>query len=481
MTSGRRGRLAARVGSTVSLALGIALVLPAAAAAHSLNPTYESRLPLAVYLVGAALTVALSFAFVIVRDVRATPPVLDQVGTLPPAWLRYLLRAIGLFGWIWIIAQGIAGGSSDADVSSLFLWVYGWVGLAIVCAIVGPAWHFIDPFSTLHDLGAALLRAVHVQGWAIADYPERLGRWPATIGFAFFVWLELVVMGGPSTLFIVLVGYTVFTVAMMAQFGRDEWRSHGETFTVWFRLLGRLAYFRLVDEDGRVHSRTFGSGLLEPGWSAADVTLAAFGVSSIIFDGLSQTEVFFNLFGAPGIAVRTLLLAGWLAIVVALAFGVARTVGLGAIGAGLIPIALGYLIAHYLTYLLIDGQRIIIAVSDPFQKGWDLFGTAFFSPTAAWLPAGLVWTVQLAAVVGGHMLGAWGGHVVAAADAPRGITARDLRFRQLPLAIVMVSLTTLTLWSLGQAIIVAPTTGSTDAGAGAVVARVQPAAAPSGD
>ncbi len=160
MTRGRRGRLAARVGSTLGLALGVALVLPAAAAAHTLNPTYESRLPLAVYLVGAALTVALSFAFVIVRDVRATPPVLDQVGTLPPAWLRYLLRAIGLFGWIWIIAQGIAGGSSDADVSSLFLWVYGWVGLAIVCAIIGPAWHFLDPFSTLHDLAAAVLRAV---------------------------------------------------------------------------------------------------------------------------------------------------------------------------------------------------------------------------------------------------------------------------------------------------------------------------------
>ncbi len=445
----------------LGLAVGIALVLPAAAAAHTLNPTYESRLPLAVYLVGAALTVALSFAFVIVRDVRATPPVLDDVGTLPPAWLRYLLRAIGLIGWIWIIAQGIAGGASDADVSSLFLWVYGWVGLAIICGVIGPAWHFVDPFSTLHDIGAAGLRAAHVQGWAIADYPPRLGRWPAVIGFAFFVWLELVVMGGPSTLFIVLIGYTAFTVAMMAQFGRDEWRSHGETFTVWFRLLGRLAWFRLVDETGRVRRRTFGSGLLEPGWTAADVTLAAVGVSSIIFDGLSQTEAFFNLFGAPGIAVRTVLLFVFLGIVVALAFAVARTVSLGAIGAGLVPIALGYLIAHYMTYLLIDGQRIVIAVSDPFQKGWDIFGTAFFAPTGAWLPPGLVWTAQLAAVVGGHMLGAWGGHVVAAADAPAGISARDLRIRQVPLAVVMVSLTTLTLWSLGQAIVVAPPSSST--------------------
>jgi len=54
------------------------------------------------------------------------------------------------------------------------------------------------------------------------------------------------------------------------------------------------------------------------------------------------------------------------------------------------------------------------------------------------------------------MLGAWGGHVVAAADAPPGIGVIALRRRQLPLAIVMVGLTTLTLWSLGQAILVTP-------------------------
>jgi hypothetical protein len=449
-------RWGTRLAAGVSAALGMAFLVPATVAAHALNPTYQSRLPLAVYVVGAATTVALSFVFVIVRDVRAAPPVLDATGSLPPAWLRIGLRALGLVGWAWIIAQGIAGGASDGDVATLFLWVYGWVGLAIVCAIIGPAWQFLDPFSTLHDLGAAVLRRANVRGWAPAEYPIRLGRWPATIGFGAFVWLELVLQAGASTLFVVLVGYTAFTLAMMAQFGRDEWRSQGETFTVWFRLLGRLAWFRLVDEDGRVVKRSFGSGLLEPGWSAADVTLVALGVSSIIFDGLSQTQAFFDLFGAPGIAERTVILFAFLGLVVLLAFGVARTVGLGAIGAGLLPIALGYLIAHYLTYLLIDGQRILIAISDPFQKGWDLFGTAFFEPSGAWLPPGLVWTVQLAAVVGGHMLGAWGGHVVAVADAPPGLSPAALRRRQIPLAVVMVGLTTLTLWSLGQAIVVAP-------------------------
>ena len=456
MIASRSARLATALGA----AFGLALVLPAAAAAHALNPTYTSRLPLAVYLVGAATAVALSFAFVIVRDVRAAAPDLTTPGTLPPAWLRLGLRAMGLLGWLWIIAQGLAGGASDGEVATLFLWVYGWVGLAIVCAIIGPAWQFIDPFSTIHDIAAELLRRLRIRGWAPADYPAGLGRWPATIAFGAFVWLELVMQAGPTLLFVVLVGYTAYTLAMMAQFGRDEWRSQGETFTVWFRLLGRLAWFRLVDEEGRVHKRSFGSGLLEPGWSAADVTLIAFGVASIIFDGLSQTQSFFDVFGAPSVAPRTVILLAWLGLIVLLAFGVSRTVGLGAIGAGLLPIAVGYLIAHYLTYLLIDGQRILIAISDPFQKGWDLFGTAFHQPSGAWLPPGIIWTIQLAAVVGGHMLGAWGGHVVAAADAPAGISAAALRRRQLPLAVVMVALTTLTLWSLGQAILATPTATS---------------------
>jgi len=448
--------LVARIAGASGVVAAIALAVPATVAAHSVNATYESRLPLAVYVVGAAVTVALSFAFVIVRDVRAAPPDLTVDGHLPPAWVRIPLRVVGLVGWAWIIGQGIAGGSSDGDVAPLFLWIYGWVGLAIVSAAIGPVWQFLDPFSTIHDIGAAVLRALRIRGWAAADYPVGIGRWPATVGFAFFVWIELVAQAGSSLLFIAVVGYTALTVAMMAQFGRDEWRAQGETFTVWFRTLGRLARWRLVDEDGRVHTRTFGSGLLEPGWSAADVTLVSFGVASIIFDGLSQTTPFFDLFGAPDLIERTVLLAAFLGIVVLLAFAVARTVGLGAIGAGLLPIAVGYLIAHYLTYLLIDGQRIVIALSDPFNKGWNLVGTAFFTPTGDWLPPGLVWTVQLAAVVGGHMLGAWGGHVVAAADAPPGISASALRRRQIPLAVVMISLTTLTLWSLGQAIIVTP-------------------------
>lgn len=452
MSEGRLGRLAAGLSIFGAIALGA----PAATLAHALNATYTSRLPLAVYLAGAAATVALSFIFVLVRDVRAERVEATDTDRMPPAALRLALRALGLLAWLWIIAQGIIGGSSSAEVATLFIWVYGWVGVAMVSAIVGPVWHFLDPFSTLHDVGAALVRRLGIAPWQVADYPERLGRWPAVIGLAIVIWIELVLEAGPGTLFVILVGYTAYTLAMMAQFGRDDWRANAEVFTVWFRVLGRLAPFALAREDGRIRRRPFLAGLLERGWTIADVVLIALGVGSILFDGLSQTQIWFDLFGLPSLPAETVLLIGFLAIVIALALAVTRFVGVGATGAGLLPIAVGYLIAHYLTYLLIEGQRIVVALSDPFQRGWDVFGTAFHEVQGSWLPPALVWTVQLATVVGGHMLGAWGGHVVAALEAPRDTSAATLRTRQIPLAVVMVALTTLTLWSLGQSVVVTP-------------------------
>lgn len=448
----------------------VLLAAPSAVLAHSLDPTYTSRLPLAVYLAGAAATVALSFVFVLVRDVRAERPDVSGTGRLPPAWLRVALRAVGLLAWLWIVVQGIAGGSSAAEVATLFVWVYGWVAVAALSALVGPVWHFLDPFSTLFDIGAWIVRRLGVDPWDLATYPEGLGRWPAVIGFVVVVWLELVLRAGPDVLFIVIVGYTALTLAMMAQYGRDTWRANAEVFTVWFRLIGRLAPYALVDEDGRVRRRPFFGGLLEPGWSLADVVLVALGVSSILYDGLSQTQIFFDLFGLPSLLAGTVLMLGFLGLVVLAALGVTRYVGVAATGAGLLPIALGYLIAHYFTYLVIDGQRIVIAISDPLQTGADLFGTAFYEPSGAGLPPGLVWTLQLASVVGGHMLGAWAGHVVAALDAPRELAGRPLTVRQVPLAVVMVALTTLTLWSLGQAIVVNPDDGGAAAAADQAVA-----------
>lgn len=497
MTGGVPAR---RITRRVAPVLGLLLVTAGSAApvaAHGMGAVYQSPLPLAVYLVGAGLTVALSFAFILARDLRAaTAP--DQGRRAVPRAVRLGLRAIGLIGWAWIMAQGVAGGSSDAAVAGLFLWVYGWVGVAIVSSLVFPAWEWLDPFSTLFDIGAALLRRLGVAPRTPAPLPARLGSWPAVAGFTIFLWLELVVIPDVPGLTLVLVLYTVLTLGLMARFGRDPWRTQGETFGVWFRVLNRLAPLGAdarTAVDGSLVRRAFAAGLLDARWTAPVIALVAVATAGIMFDGGSQTIPFAAAFGAPSLLPKTLLLLGWLALVSGAAMLVARTVSPGAIGAGLLPIATGYLIAHYLTYVLFDGQRIVIAVSDPLLQGADLLGTAFYTVQTGWLPPGLVWTGQLVAVVGGHMLGAWAGHVTAQRDMDGRLPAalvngngygnghgaangngngarqardlrhrrvrdttplrrRNLRAREVPLAIVMVVLTTLTLWILGQALVV---------------------------
>src|SRR4051794_16607410 len=239
-----------RTSLRIAVAAGAVLAgvaAPSIALGHQLNASYESRLPLIVYLAGAGLAVALSFAFVLLRDLRAEPPPPEAPSFELAAPVRVALRLVGFIGWVWIIVQGIAGGSSDADVGTLFVWVYTWVGIAIVSAFVFPIWRWLDPFSTIHDAGAWVLRRLGVEAWEPTDYPAALGRWPAVAGFVFVVWLELVLRGAAGrTLFIAVAGYTALTVAMMAQFGRDTWRANGETFSVWFGLIGRLAPFALA-------------------------------------------------------------------------------------------------------------------------------------------------------------------------------------------------------------------------------------------
>lgn len=443
-------------------AMTLAVLLPGIASAHSIGGRVDSPLPFGAYLVGAAIAVAASFAIVLLGDPKAPKPPVDPTIRTVPRWLRGTLKAIGLAGWVWIMLQALAGGSSDADVASLFLWVYGWVGLALVSAFLGPVWSWIDPFTTLFDIAAAIGRSLHMSGWSPQPWPARLGSWIAVVGLGCFIWLELIakVLQGRS-LGMVLFAYTVITLVGMAQYGRDAWRDRAEVFSVWFGVLGRMAPFALVGtpEDGRVTRRPYASGLLSSSWTTELVIMVAFGTGSIIYDGLSQTTTFYSLFDFPGIPMGTLLLGLFLGTLTALVLFVGRGVGLAAMGAGLLPVALGYLIAHYLSFLLVDGQRIVIAISDPLQQGWDLFGTAFFVPRSEWLALGALWSIQVGAVIVGHIVGAWAGHAAAAGErgdgSGRGRVARDAHRRatvraQLPLAILMVGLTALTLWSLGQ-------------------------------
>ena len=113
----------------------------------------------------------------------------------------------------------------------------------------------------------------------------------------------------------------------------------------------------------------------------------------------------------------------------------------------LVPIAIGYHVAHYLTFLLVQGQYIIPLVSDPFGYGWDLFGTAGYRVDIAIVGARFAWYAALAAVLIGHIAAVYLAHRKAMAM----FTGWGLALRsQVPLTALMVVYTFVSLSILAE-------------------------------
>jgi hypothetical protein len=191
-------------------------------------------------------------------------------------------------------------------------------------------------------------------------------------------------------------------------------------------------------------------------------------LGSVAFDGLSRTnwwtDRLYNLqveylVDAPSTAdlIETgFNLLGLLGAVVALGVLFLTAVRLARAVAGsqedlggvfitsLIPIALAYTVAHYFTSLINDGQFAILLVSDPFGKGWDLFGTSDFRP-GRFDSANGIWYTQIAVLVVGHVLGLTLAHDRAVAIWGSARTAARTQYAMLAL---MVLYTCTGLWLL---------------------------------
>jgi hypothetical protein len=110
-----------------------------------------------------------------------------------------------------------------------------------------------------------------------------------------------------------------------------------------------------------------------------------------------------------------------------------------------VPIIVGYMTAHYLSYFVEQGQTTVIQLSDPMVKGQNLLGTADWT-VDYWLsfhPTFLA-SVKVLAVVTGHIVG-----VVAAHDrALEVLPKRHQVVGQLGLLVVMVAYTATGLYLL---------------------------------
>jgi len=114
----------------------------------------------------------------------------------------------------------------------------------------------------------------------------------------------------------------------------------------------------------------------------------------------------------------------------------------------LVPIAMVYVAAHYLTFLLFEGQSIFYLASDPFGEGWNLFGTASSAIDYGLLSQNAAWYLQVGFVVIGHVAA-----LVLAHDRAL-VLYRDSRLAarsQYWMLAIMVGFTSLALWLLAQA------------------------------
>jgi hypothetical protein len=195
-------------------------------------------------------------------------------------------------------------------------------------------------------------------------------------------------------------------------------------------------------------------------------------IGTVTFDGFSQGQLWkdisvdladavdgiVGLDAAPKVVGTLGLLAGVAAIGLFYRLGIdgARSVG-GDLDArrlrsgfvhSLVPIAMAYVAAHYLSYLLFEGQAMLYLASDPFGEGWDLFGSADRGIDFTYLSQNAIWYLQVGFVVVGHVAA-----LVLAHDRALALY-RDPKLAvrsQYWMLAVMVGFTSLALWLLAQA------------------------------
>ena len=102
------------------------------------------------------------------------------------------------------------------------------------------------------------------------------------------------------------------------------------------------------------------------------------------------------------------------------------------------PIAVAYAVAHYFTLVLFEGQLLLIAGSNPFGPGWDLFGTATWRVTL-WLNKAVVRWIQVLVILGGRVIAVVLAHDRAPAEFSRS-TAIGSQYAMMLIMIVLTML-----------------------------------------
>lgn len=399
--------------------------------AHGLGVRSDLPVPPWVAIYAGAFAVVVTFVALAFLWRRPTLSAHRRGAALPP-WAtaaadsqvtRGLLKALALAAFAAVLLTAWAGrDKSGYNPAPTWFSVWFWVGMVPVSVLFGPVYRIANP---LRLLAQPLHRLITRAGRARA--PGRIGCWPAILGLLLFLWLELVYpfTDAPRAIAVFITAYAAANIAAGAVYG-PRWFARGDGFEVYFTVLGRLAPVGRR-AGGALAWRNPLNGLLDgPPVGLAPVLLVILGATT--FDGASQLPAWGDLTNSvakpAGILLGTAGLLGTIALVAALYAGAMRLtrpyarhslgghqVDLTIVFAHiLIPIALGYTVAHYFSSAVFQGQDGLLLATDPLGRGWDLLGTAsrgidysVVSPTA-------VAVVQVLAIICGHILAVVAAH-----------------------------------------------------------------------
>ncbi|ONI80649.1 hypothetical protein ALI22I_46165 [Saccharothrix sp. ALI-22-I] len=349
--------------------------------AHGVGARHDLPLPLDLVLQGAAVALLASF---LALGLLWAKPRFDTAVPKPERdwWPVRVLVAAGLL-------------LVPAQAWPHLVFVLFWVGVAVLSMLLGPVWRVLNPLR---------LAARVTLG---RTYPERLGHWPAALGLLAFTWVELV---EPDALPWFLAAYAAVNVAGGVVFGHT-WFERADGFEVFSTLLSRLS---------PLHGNPFRALVATPVRSGL-VAVVAVLLGSTAFDSIGSTPTWERL-AVPdwvGLVVTVGLVAGSYQLACR-AFG-------GELAHSLVPIIAGYVVAHYFSLLVVEGQRGVAL----------LFGVTDSTPDDALAAPVLVASVQVCAVLAGHLLA-----VVSAHDRTlRLLPPQKQLTGQVPLLVLMVGYT----------------------------------------
>ena len=430
--------------------------------AHGIGGRLDLPVPPLYFLLAAVTVLVVTFALL---SARWTEPRLQQAAgreTAAVGWLRPLggfASAVAVLMLIVLVSAGLVG-SDDPLVNPAPTMVYVglWLVVPFLSALVGDFYQVIAPWR-------ALCRWLGIGKAERPVLAHRMGYRPAAGVLLAFSWWELVSPVGtdPAWLARLAVAYTVYMLACARWLGVRSSSATMDGFGAYSHLMGAMGPLG-VNREGVLVRRGWLRGLTAVRERTGLDALAGVLIGGVTYDGLTGIPFWRNQLAGPledtlvefGLAwewaapvvgtfglISTVLLIGWAyhlacAAVVSLA-GVPTTPARVRMrfAHSLAPIALAYAFAHYFTLILYEGQFFWVAIGDPFDRGWDLFGLArrtvdytLISPTA-------IWYIQLAAVVGGHV----GGVILAHDRALRDFPGPDAVRSQYPMLGLMVLLT----------------------------------------